>query len=90
MNAGMAEGDTAFVFTSKKPGRAYKSMVATAVKVMKKLIKCSKKQSEKKIFVEYSILQGRKKVNRNEKRTGRVYHSRFFLNVPKQIESEEL
>ena len=86
----MAEGETAFVFTSKKPGRAYKSMVATAVKVIKKLIERSKKQSERKIFLEYSILQGRKKVNRNEKRTGRVYHSRFFLNVSKQIESEEL
>ena len=86
----MAEGDTAFVFTSKKPGRAYKSMVATAVKVIKKLIERSKKQSERKIFLEYSILQGRKKVNRNEKRTGRVYHSRFLLNVSEQIKSEEL
>jgi hypothetical protein len=29
---------TAFAFTSKKPGNAYKSMIATAESVMKKFI----------------------------------------------------
>ena len=57
----MAEGETAFVFTSKKPGRAYKSMVATAVKVMKKLIERSKNNQRGRSSLSTVYCKGEKK-----------------------------